>query len=227
MTIDSVAWLALVVVFYSAARWVQARLSGHSLANTVLMPAALLLVVFMMVPAARTSFDRAGEILLWFLGPATVALAVPLYTHLERVRRVVLPAFTSLAIGSLTSIGVAVGAARLCSARVETLRSLAPKSVTTPIAMAIAETIGGVPSLAAVFVIVTGSVGALTASSVFDLLRIKDPRARGFALGVAAHGMGTARAFQIDATAGVFATVGMTLNGVLTAIVLPWACNAF
>ena len=222
----SSGWLIATVTLYGMARWGQARLGGHALANTVLLPAFAILGILQAAPLARRSFDDAGGVLLWFLGPATVALAVPLYTHLARVRVVLRAALTSLLIGSLVSVGVAVGSAFLLHARTETVRSLAPKSVTTPIAMAIAESIGGAPSLAAVFVIVTGSVGAVTGNFVFDLLRVKDSRARGFALGVAAHGMGTARAFQIDETAGVFATIGMTVNGVLTAIVLPWVWNA-
>ena len=223
----TIAWLLATGLLYVLARGIQTRLRGHALANTVLLPALVILGAFGAAPQARSSFGEASNVLLWFLGPATVALAVPLYTHLRRVRPFMIPALVSLLAGSFVSIGVAVGSALLLHARVETIRSLAPKSVTTPIAMAIAETIDGIPPLAAVFVIVTGSVGALSGSFVFDLLRIRDSRARGFALGVAAHGMGTARAFQIDETAGVFATIGMTVNGILTALVLPWLWRAF
>lgn len=214
-------WIIVTVALYRVARSIQALLRGSSLANTALLPAAALLVVFHFSPTSRESYQKAGEILLWLLGPATVALAVPLYVHLHRVRRALLAAVVSLVAGSLISVAAAVGSAIALSAHVETIRSLAPKSVTTPIAMAIAESIGGAAPLAAAFVIATGAVGALTGSYLFDLLRIRDPRACGFAMGVAAHGMGTARAFQIDATAGIFATVGMTVNGVVTALLLP------
>jgi putative effector of murein hydrolase len=102
-----------------------------------------------------------------------------------------------------------------------TVMSLAPKSVTTPIAMGIAEKIGGLPSLTAVLVITTGIVGAIAGRYVFDLLRITDPAVRGFAIGVSAHGIGTARAFQVSEQAGAFAALAMGLNGLMTALLLP------
>ena len=160
--------------------------------------------------------------MLWVLGPATVALAVPLYEALPTLRRALLPVLAALVVGSVTAVVSAVGIAVLLGAAPETVRSLAPKSVTTPIAMAIARSIGGAPSLAAVFVILTGSVGALTGTALLDRVGVRDARARGLALGVAAHGMGTARAFQASLETGVFATLGMTLNAVVTALVLPW-----
>jgi predicted murein hydrolase (TIGR00659 family) len=215
------AWMAATISLYAIARVLQARLRGHPLANTVILPAAVIVLVLALAPSHRDEYQAGGRVLLWLLGPATVALAVPLYTNFGEVRLTILPALASLVAGSLTAVLSAVGIAVLLSASTLTIRSLAPKSVTTPIAMAIAESIGGNPSLAAVFVIITGAVGALSGSFIFDRLRVQDQRARGFATGVAAHGMGTARAFQVDATAGIFASVGMTLNGIITAILLP------
>ncbi|MNY40903.1 Inner membrane protein YohK [compost metagenome] len=114
-----------------------------------------------------------------------------------------------------------MGIAWLLGASPETVRSLAPKSVTMPIAMGVAEKIGGLPSLTAVLVMATGIIGAVSATSVLNLLRIRDYSVRGFATGVAAHGIGTARAFQVNQEAGAFAALGMGLNGVLTAIMVP------
>jgi putative effector of murein hydrolase len=101
-------------------------------------------------------------------------------------------------------------------------RTLGPKSATTPIAMAVAERLGGLPSLTAVVVIATGIFGAITGRSLFNALKIHSMAARGFAMGVAAHGVGTARAFQVNAEAGAFAGLGMGLNGALTALLAPW-----
>jgi putative effector of murein hydrolase len=122
-----------------------------------------------------------------------------------------------------------VGIAWLLGASPVTLASLAPKSVTTPIAMAVAERLGGLPSLTAVLVVTTGIVGAMSAKAVLDAVRVRDPAARGFATGVAAHGIGTARAFQVSEETGAFAGLGMGLNAILTAIALPvlaWLAHA-
>jgi predicted murein hydrolase (TIGR00659 family) len=218
---SSLVWLAATIALYLASRQLMVRLRGHPLINTVLLPALIIVLVVQLVPSQAEAAKSSGPVLLWFLGPATVALAVPLFLNFARVRDAVVPAAAALAIGSLTAVLGSVGLAMAMSAQRPTVSSLAPKSVTTPIAMGISEAIGGIPSLSAVFVIITGAVGALTGSLVFDLLRIRDPRARGLALGVAAHGMGTAQAFQVDVTAGIFASVGMTVNGILTALILP------
>ena len=155
------------------------------------------------------------------LGPATVGLAVPLYAYWQHLRKMVLPLTVALLAGSLTAVVSAMALASLLGASAESIRSLAPKSVTTPIAMSIAEKIGGLPSLTAVLVVVTGIFGAVGFSGFFRLLRIRDHKAQGFAVGLAAHGLGTARAFQISEEMGAFATLGMSLNGLLTAVLLP------
>jgi len=172
-------------------------------------------------------YQSGGKYLLWVLGPATVALAVPLYEALPALRKSLLPVAAALAAGSITAVVSAVLIGKLLGAGPETLRSLAPKSVTTPIAMAIARAIGGAAPLAAVFVILTGAVGALSGAGLLDRLGIRGARARGLALGVAAHGMGTARAFQLGAECGVFATLAMTLNGIATALLLPSLARLF
>ena len=157
----------------------------------------------------------------FLLGPATVALAVPLYRHFAEVRRSVVAILVSLAVGSTTAAASAVGIAWALGASRQTLLSLAPKSVTTPIAMGISEQIGGLPSLTAALVILTGITGAVFATWTLNVVGLKDWRARGFATGVAGHGIGTARAFQVNETAGAFASLAMGLNGVATAVLVP------
>jgi putative effector of murein hydrolase len=146
---------------------------------------------------------------------------VPLYSQFDRLRALALPLAGALIAGSLTAIGSVIGIAWLLGASESTLLSLAPKSVTAPIAMGIAEKIGGIPSLTAVLVIMTGVSGAMMAKYVLDALRIRDHGVRGFAVGLAAHGIGTARAFQVSEQAGAFAGLGMGLNGLTTAILMP------
>jgi putative effector of murein hydrolase len=155
------------------------------------------------------------------LGPATVALALPLYRQLPKLRRAALPLAGGLIAGSLTAILSATAIAMLFGAPRVTVISLAPKSATTPIAMAIAERLGGLPSLTAVLVICTGVFGAVSARTILNVLRIEEPEVRGFALGVASHGIGTARAFQVSDEMGAFAGLGMGLNGLFTAFVVP------
>ena len=174
-----------------------------------------------------SDYLQGGQVLLWLLGPATVAIAVPLYRNFARVRSALLPMSVALVVGSSVAVLSAVLIGDVMGASVETIRSLAPKSVTTPIAMGIADEIGGYPSLAAAFVILTGIVGAVFGAGFFTLLRIRDARARGFAMGIAAHGIGTASAFQEGEVQGTFSGVAMALNGIITALVLPLLWLAF
>ncbi|MEJ2016016.1 MAG: LrgB family protein, partial [Limibacillus sp.] len=145
----------------------------------------------------------------------------PLYRNVKRLKEAALPLGVALILGSLTASLTAVGAAWLLGATRETLLSIAPKSVTTPVAMGVAEQIGGLPSLTAVLVILTGIIGATLGTWTLNLLRIKDWRARGFAVGIASHGIGTARAFQLNEVAGAFASLALGLNGLATAILVP------
>ena len=133
----------------------------------------------------------------------------------------------ALIAGVVTAVASAVGVAVLLGASRETVLSLAPKSVTTPIAMGIAEQIGGIPSLTAALVILTGIIGGMAATRIYEALGIRDFRARGFAIGIAAHGIGTARAFQVSPVAGTFAGIAMALNGLLTALLVPALVSLF
>ena len=152
---------------------------------------------------------------------------MPLYFNLGRVRAALVPMLAALFAGSLTAIVSATGIAWAFGVRGETLLSIAPKSATAPVAMGVSEAIGGSPTLTAVLVILTGVTGAMIATPLLNALRIRDWRARGFAVGVAAHGIGTARAFQVHETAGAFAGIGMGLNALLTAILAPWIIGLF
>lgn len=213
--------LTMTLLAYQGAFWLYRRSGMNPLANPVLIAVALLVA---MLTASGTSYETyfaGAQFVHFLLGPATVALAVPLFTHFRRVRAMLLPVLAGLLAGSLTAALSAVVIADLAGASLATQLSLAPKSVTTPIAMGVAERIGGIPSLTAVLVIITGIFGAVGARHLFDAMRIHDPAIRGFATGVAAHGIGTARAFQVSEQAGAFAALAMGLNGALTALLLP------
>jgi predicted murein hydrolase (TIGR00659 family) len=165
-------------------------------------------------------FDGA-QFIHFLLGPATVALAIPLYQNRRLVLRSILPMACALLAGSITAMLSAIVIARALGAPSAVVTSIAPKSVTAAVAMGISSRLGGDPALTAVLVILTGIFGAIIVTPLLNRLRISDMRARGFAAGLAAHGIGTARAFQVDPLAGTFAGIAMALNALLTAILAP------
>lgn len=214
-------WLTLTLLVYQGAFMLSRRTGFHPLANPVMLAVvALVLILSATGTPYRTYFDGA-QFVHFLLGPATVALAIPLHAQLKRLRRMLGPLLAALLAGSLTAVLSATAIAACMGASRASLISLAPKSVTTPIAMGIAERLGGLPSLTAVLVISTGVLGAVAARYLFRLLHLRDDAVAGFALGLAAHGIGTARAFQVSEQAGAFSALAMGLNGLLTAVLLP------
>jgi predicted murein hydrolase (TIGR00659 family) len=213
--------LTITLIAYQAAFAIFKRSGGHPLANPVLIAVTILVAFLMLTGTSYETYFAGAQFVHFLLGPATVALAIPLHAQFRKVRAMARPVAVGLIAGSLTAIVAAIAVARLLGASLPTQLSLAPKSVTTPIAMGIAERIGGIPSLTAVLVIVTGIIGAVAARYLFDALRIQDPAIRGFAMGVASHGIGTARAFQVSEQSGAFAALAMGLNGALTAALVP------
>lgn len=214
-------WLTAVLVAYLAAEWIAVQCGRHPLANTVAIATAMIAIVLGVTRTSYQTFFSGAQFVHFLLGPATVALAVPLYRNLGRVRATLVPMGCALLLGSLTAIASVIVVGGLLGMPVALLASLAPKSVTTPIAMSLAKANGGIPALTAVFVILTGVFGAVVVTPLMNALRIRDYAARGFAVGLAAHGIGTARAFQVDALAGAFAGIALGLNGAVTAILTP------
>lgn len=213
--------LTITLLAYQGAFWLYQRSGCNPLANPVLIAVAVLVVFLTLTATSYETYFAGAQFVHFLLGPATVALAIPLYTQFHRVRAMWLPVAVGLVAGSLTATISAVLVGRFFGASLSTQLSLAPKSVTTPIAMGISERIGGIPSLTAVLVIITGILGAVAARTIFDAMKLRDPAIRGFAIGVASHGIGTARAFQVNEQSGAFAALAMGLNGALTAILVP------
>ena len=214
--------LTLTLVAYQAASWLYRRSGFHPLANPVMLAIAMLAIVLWLGNIDYRRYFDGAQFVHFLLGPATVALAIPLYAEWPRLKAMAGPLLIALVVGSLTAVLSAYAIGALLGASRASLISLAPKSVTTPIAMAVAEPLGGLPALAAALVMLTGVIGAVSAPYLYRWLRINDDAVRGFAIGLAAHGIGTARAFQISAQAGAFAALAMGLNGILTALCLPW-----
>ncbi len=214
-------WLVMTLAVYLAGQWLFQRSGGWALFNPVALAITLLVLLLLLTDTPYLTYFSGAQFIHFLLGPATVALAIPLYLNRDRVRRLLLPIIAGLLTGSLTAMLSAMGIAWLLNGSPRTLLSLAPKSVTTPVAMGIAEKIGGWPSLTAVLVILTGVVGAVAAPALLERLGIRDDAVKGLAIGVAAHGIGTARAFQISSLAGAFAGLAIGLNALLTTLLAP------
>ncbi len=217
--------LTLTLVAFQGATWVFERGGRNPLLNPVLGAVLVVVAVLTLTDTNYATYFEGAQFVHFLLGPATVALAVPLYRQWYRVRQSALAIGISLLCGSLTAILTAVAVTWALGGTTELLASVAPKSVTAPVAMAIAEQLGGLPSLTAVLVIVTGIFGAMFGPFVLNLIGVHDWRARGLAIGTASHGIGTARALQVNETAGAFSGLAMGLNALATALLLPilWA----
>ena len=213
--------LTVTLLAYQGAYAIYRKAGFHPLANPVLLAVVFLVSLLALTGTPYQTYFDGAQFVHFLLGPATVALAIPLYAQVKRVKAMFWPILISLVVGCLTAALSAMAVGKLFGASLATLLSLAPKSVTTPIAMGIAERTGGLPSLTAVLVITTGILGAVGARYLFDALKIKDQAVRGFAIGIASHGIGTARAFQVSEQCGAFAALAMGLNGALTALLIP------
>jgi predicted murein hydrolase (TIGR00659 family) len=214
--------LTLTLCAYACAQWIYLRCRMSPLANPVAIAIALVAAVLTLADMPYRDYFAGAQFVHFLLGPATVALAIPLARQWPTLRRSFLPLAAGLLAGSVCAILSAVALIVALGGSAQLAATVAPKSATTPIAMAVAERLGGLPSLTAIMVIATGIVGAVVARFLFNWMGIESRQVRGFALGVASHGIGTARAFQVSADMGAFAGLGMGLNGVLTALLAPW-----
>jgi predicted murein hydrolase (TIGR00659 family) len=191
-------------------------------ANPVLWSVVCLGLLLSVTRTPYPVYFAGAQFVHVLLGPAVVALAWPLWLRKSELKRRGAALTIAALVGGGGAAGSAVAFGWACGIPSEVLRSLAPKSVTSPVAMGIAERIGGVPALAAVFAIVTGIVGALSAKYLFNLLRVGSWSVRGFALGTASHGIGAARAIQVDPDAGAYAGIALGLQVLLASLLLPF-----
>jgi predicted murein hydrolase (TIGR00659 family) len=219
--------LTLTLVAYQAGSWVYQKGKLNPLLNPVLLAVCLLVAALTLTRTSYPTYFQGAQFVHFLLGPATVALAIPLYRQFDRVKRSALAILTSIITGSLTASLTAVALVRLLGGGWNTAVSIAPKSVTAPVAMGISEQLGGLPSLTAVLVILTGIIGAMLGPPLLNLMGIRDWAARGVAIGTASHGIGTARALQINDVAGAFSGLAMGLNALATAVLLPLLWRLF
>jgi predicted murein hydrolase (TIGR00659 family) len=218
-------WLTVTLLVYAVTDAVSLASSRHPLANPVLHAMWIIGLFLVLTGTSYTTYFGGAQFVHFLLGPATVALAVPLYENRKLVVASILPMLAALVVGSVTAIVSVMLLAQAAGLPRPVVLSLAPKSVTAGVAMGISEQLGADPSLAAVGVVLTGIMGAVIVTPLMNRLAITDFRARGFAVGLASHGIGTARAFQVDAVAGVFAGIAMSLNALLTSLLVPLAAT--
>jgi predicted murein hydrolase (TIGR00659 family) len=216
-------WLTVTLVVYAAADAASLATQRHPLANPVLHSIWIIGLFLLLTGTSYPTYFAGAQFVHFLLGPATVALAVPLYENRKLVMAAILPMLVALVVGSLVAIVSVVVLAEAAGLPRTVILSLAPKSVTAGVAMGIAESLGADPSLTAVSTVLTGIMGAIIVTPLMNRAGIADFRARGFAAGLAAHGIGTARAFQVDAVAGVFSGIAMSLNALVTSLLVPLA----
>ncbi|MFE6509721.1 LrgB family protein [Nocardioides sp. NPDC057767] len=215
-----ILWLFVTVAAYELGRWLRTR--THSpLAQPV---AVAIVIIGVLLTVSGTSYDDyadATTLISFLLGPATVALAIPLYHQVSRLKGMVVPVLVALTAGVAVSMVSGILLVRWLGGSDVLERTMAPKAVTTPVAIELTDRLGGYPELAAAFAIVIGIIAAMVAPRVLTLLRIRDPRARGVAVGAVSHGIGTARMLEESQVEGAFSGLAMGLTAVVTCLMVP------
>jgi len=214
-------WLILTLLAYKLGIIIYEKCNKHTLLQPVIIAYIIILSAVLFTNTSFDKYFKSVEIIHFFLGPATVALALPLYKNLKYVKTLFLPILLTLFIAGIFSVLIAVLFLWLLGAHETTILSMLTKSITAPIAIITSVQIGAIPSLAIGFVLITGIIGALFGTLVFKIVRVKYETSKGFALGLVSHGIGTARAIEISEKAAAFAALAMGLSGILTAVCLP------
>jgi predicted murein hydrolase (TIGR00659 family) len=213
-------WLAITIALYLASRRLYER-TRMAVFNPALVCIAAVIILLVATRTPYADYQRAGRLLGFWLGPAVVALGLPLALQLETVRRNAVGIALGLGAGALIGIVAAVGVAALLGAPADVVRSLAPRAATTPIAVAVTARLGGIPALSAVVSIVSGAIGGFVGVGLLRVVGVRSRLATGLALGAAAHGLGTARAAGEGDVEGASAGMAMGVVGVLTALLAP------
>ncbi len=214
--------LTLTVGVYWAADKLWERSGRHPLLTPLLITVTVISIVLVVAGIDYTAYADGASILTILLGPATVALALPLHRQASHVKEAAPMVLGAVLVGAFFSIISGYWVTLWLGGSTELAASMAPKSATTPIAMALAEQIVGLAPLAVLFVMVAGLAGAVIGPKILDLVRVTDPRARGLAMGVASHGVGTSRAFQEGQAQGAFSGLAMGLTGLTVSLIITW-----
>ena len=211
--------LAITFGIFFLAKLLQKK-TGIMLLNPILLTIALLILFLKMTGVSYETYNEGGHLIEFWLKPAVVALGVPLYLQLETIKKQLLPILLSQLAGCIVGVASVVLIAKWMASD-EIIYSLAPKSVTTPIAMEVTQSLGGIPSLTAAVVVCVGLLGGILGFKTMRLTHIGSPMAQGLSLGTAAHAVGTSTAMDVSRKYGAFASLGLTLNGIFTALFTP------
>lgn len=217
--------LILTLTAYQIGSYLYQKTDKYPLANPVAIAVIVVAVVLNLVDMPYQKYFEGAQFVHFLLGTATVSLAVPIYRGIAVLKTRLVPLMIALLCGGVVSIVSAVGIATLMGADAAIIGAFYPKSVTAPIAMGVAERLGVSPTLTAVFAVITGILGAMLGSSILNFLGMKAWWQRGFAMGVAAHGIGTSRAFAVHPEAGTYASLAMGLHGIAGALLIPLLKN--
>ena len=212
--------LALTFGVFYAAKTLQRRL-GWVLFNPILIAIAIIIVFLLAMDIPYETYHEGAKLIEFWLKPAVVALGVPLYLQLSSIKRQFLPILASQTMGCVAGIVSVVVIAKMLGASNAVIMSLASKSVTTPIAMEVTQALGGIPSLTAAIVVITGLIGAIIGFKTLFVGHVHNPMALGLSMGAASHALGTSAAMDRDQFMGAYASLGLTLNGILTALLTP------
>lgn len=213
-------WLTATLAVWIAAVGLSKLSLGNPLLNPTLVSVSAIALVLLIANVDYRRYFDGAQFIHFLLGPATVALGIPLYERLSLVKANLFPISVALLVGSATAVGSTVFLGRAFRLAEPVTASLAPKSTTAAIAMAVSSDLGGNPSLTAAVVVLTGICGAVMATPLMNAMRVKDFSAGGFAVGLASHGIGTARAYAVHPIAGLFSGIAMSLNAILTSLIV-------
>jgi predicted murein hydrolase (TIGR00659 family) len=214
--------LTITLMAYSFAHRLYLKSDSNPLLHPVLVSATLLISFLLITDTSYQDYFKGSQYIHFILGPATVALAIPMYQQISKIKKLWLPITVTMVSGVSVAAMSSIFISRFLGASLETQMSLAPKSVTAPVAMGISEQIGGLPSLTAALVVITGILGAILGTKILHGLKLKDHSIKGIAMGITAHGIGTARAFQVSSEMGAFSGLAMALATFTTAFILPY-----
>ena len=213
--------LTLTIGAYLVGCLLRDRTDGHPLAQPVLVAVVVVIAALVLLDVDYSAYASGTELITFLLGPATVALAVPLHRQAHRLRGLWLPMLAAITAGAMVSTASAILLVRAFGGGESLALTMAPKATTTPVALALSERIGGLPPLTVAFAILAGMLGAVAGPLVLNLLRVRDPRARGLAVGAVSHGIGTSRLLHEDEVEGAFSGLSMGLTALATSLVLP------
>lgn len=214
-------WLIVTLGSFKLGIMIYEKFNKNVILQPILIAYTIIISAIITTDTSYEEYFKGVEIINFFLGPATVALAIPLYKNLAHIKTLFFPIFITLIVGGIFSVTISIVLLWMMDSNSITILSMCTKLITAPIAIITSEKIGGIPSLAVAFVIITGIIGALFCTTIFKFMKIKNDTSKGFALGLISHGIGTAKAIEISEKAAAFSALAMGLNGIFTAIILP------